>query len=165
MVYGGWDQPGPISVTVGGGRQKSRLPVISRKGRLEFGHAVALVSYTKQGFIVRNSWERGWGAEGFALLPYEDYFLHVTNMWVAQLGVPLAVDLWSEEGTTDSLSGRYRGSRRIPLLELRTFVVGISNNGGLSQNGDCWTSEEDLARLFHKFTPNKARRWAGTSSG
>ena len=30
------------------------------------GHAVALVGYTPDGFIVRNSWGRRWGDEGFA---------------------------------------------------------------------------------------------------
>lgn len=30
------------------------------------GHAVALVGYTPQGFIVRNSWGEGWGDDGFA---------------------------------------------------------------------------------------------------
>ncbi|QRM35820.1 C1 family peptidase (plasmid) [Microvirga sp. VF16] len=31
------------------------------------GHAVALVGYTKDGFIVRNSWSPSWGRQGFAL--------------------------------------------------------------------------------------------------
>lgn len=30
------------------------------------GHAVALVGYTPEGFIVRNSWGDSWGADGFA---------------------------------------------------------------------------------------------------
>lgn len=30
------------------------------------GHAVALVGYTPEGFIVRNSWGTGWGHNGFA---------------------------------------------------------------------------------------------------
>lgn len=30
------------------------------------GHAVCLVGYDKKGFIVRNSWGRGWGNTGFA---------------------------------------------------------------------------------------------------
>ena len=30
------------------------------------GHAIALVGYTKDAFIVRNSWGRGWGDKGFA---------------------------------------------------------------------------------------------------
>lgn len=36
------------------------------------GHAVALVGYTKDSFIVRNSWGTGWGSKGyaFATIPY-----------------------------------------------------------------------------------------------
>jgi hypothetical protein len=30
------------------------------------GHAVALVGYTRDRFIVRNSWGNGWGDKGFA---------------------------------------------------------------------------------------------------
>ena len=30
------------------------------------GHAVALVGYTPDAFIVRNSWGTGWGDKGFA---------------------------------------------------------------------------------------------------
>lgn len=44
------------------------------KGRLDAykpktargGHAVALVGYTPDAFIVRNSWGTGWGDRGFA---------------------------------------------------------------------------------------------------
>lgn len=157
MAHAGWDRPGPVSVMVGAGKNKGKLPVIARRGRAESGHAVALVGYTKQGFIVQNSWGSSWGAKGFALLPYEDYLLHVTDVWVAQLGVPLAVDLWSEKGVTDSLSGRYRTTRQIPITEIRPYVVDIGNNGELSQSGDYWTSEQDLNRLFTDFIPNRAK--------
>ena len=50
----------------------SRLPIITRKGRADGGHAVAIVGYAEQGFIIQNSWGPGWGAGGFALLPYEE---------------------------------------------------------------------------------------------
>lgn len=79
MVHAGWDKPGPVGVKVGSGKNKSKLPVIARKGRAESGHAAALVGCTRQGFIVQNSWGPHWGAKGFALLPYEDYMLHVTD--------------------------------------------------------------------------------------
>lgn len=34
------------------------------------GHAVAIVGYTKDHFIVRNSWGTGWGDQGFAYASY-----------------------------------------------------------------------------------------------
>lgn len=157
MVHEGWADPGPVLATAGSGKNKFKLPIISRKGRAESGHAVALVGYTRQGFIVQNSWGKGWGAKGFALLPYEDYMLHATDVWVAQLGVPVETDLWSVAGISDSSSGLYRGRRNIPLADIRPYVVNIGNNGELSQNGDYWTSEDDIRRLFKATIPRKAQ--------
>ncbi|MCC6474687.1 MAG: C1 family peptidase [Burkholderiales bacterium] len=157
MVHEGWDAPGKLQVQVSDGGRTRRLPVIARKGRAESGHAVALVGYTRDGFVVQNSWGRSWGGGGFALLPYEDFMLHVTDLWVVQLGVPLSVDLWAREGkSADSTSGRTRASGQIPLAEIRPYVVDVGNNGELSQNGDYWTCEEDLARLFRQTIPQAA---------
>ena len=33
--------------------------------------------------MIQNSWGATWGAGGFALLPYEDYLMHATDVWVA----------------------------------------------------------------------------------
>ena len=63
-----------------------------------------------EGFIVQNSWGTGWGSDGFALLPYEDYLLHATDVWAAQLGVPLALDLWEQGELRRHHQGR--GARR-----------------------------------------------------
>jgi hypothetical protein len=159
MVHDGWDRPGPVSIEVGAGRARRALPVIRRKGRAGSGHAIALVGYARDGFVVQNSWGPRWGAGGFALLPYEDFMLHVTDVWVAQLGVPLAADLWSTKGAADSTAGRHFGGREIPLAEVRPYVVDVGNNGELSQGGDYWTSEEDLRRLFAETIPAAARGW------
>lgn len=158
MVHDGWDNPGPKTAPVKFGKKRQFLPIISRKGRAEAGHAIALVGYTRDGFIVQNSWGATWGKGGFALLPYEDFLLHVTDVWVTQLGVPLSLDLWTRQGTADTLSGRYRGSREIPLAEIRPFIVDVGNNGELSQTGDYWTSEQDLERLFMQTIPAEAKK-------
>jgi hypothetical protein len=156
MVHDGWTEPGPTTVTVDNGTRAVKLPVISRKGRAESGHAIALVGYTRDGFIVQNSWGEAWGQKGFALLPYEDYILHATDVWVAQLGVPVSMDLWTPQSAADTASGRYRATREIPLAEVRPFIVDVGNNGELSQSGNYWTSEEDLARLFKETIPQAA---------
>ncbi len=158
MVHDGWDVPGPTTVPVKGGKKEYLLPVISRRGRAEAGHAIALVGYTRDGFIVQNSWGTAWGSGGFALLPYEDFLLHVTDLWVAQLGVPLSLDLWGPTGAADTAGGRYRASREIPLAEVRPFIVDVGNNGELSQTGDYWTSEQDLERLFTQTIPEEAEK-------
>ena len=157
MVHDGWEKPGPVSIITGQGKNKRALPVISRKGRADSGHAVTLVGYTSQGFIVQNSWGKDWGAKGFAVLPYEDYLMHVTDIWVAQIGVPLTVDLWSQQSATDSISGQYRSRQNIPLADIRPYVIDIGNNGELSQTGDYWTTENDLQRLFKETIPKKTK--------
>lgn len=43
------------------------------KGSFEGGHAVAIVGYNKDGFIIRNSWGKYYGQDGYSILPYEDF--------------------------------------------------------------------------------------------
>ena len=163
MVHRGWEAPGPRTVTVtyrtAGAVRQRELPVIGRKGRADSGHAVAIVGYTEQGFIVQNSWGREWGADGFALLPYEDYLLHATDVWAAQLGVPVSVDLWVE-GAADSTEGIQRASASIPLSAIRPYVIDVGNNGELSTSGAYWTTEQDLARLFADAIPSASAEWS-----
>lgn len=163
MVHAGWGQPGPSTVSlktgVGSKVQKIKIPVIQRKGNADGGHAIALVGYTSQGFIIQNSWGEGWGKSGFALLPYEDFMIHATDVWVAQLGVPVKADLWAQ-GAADVTSGTFRAGQVIPLNEIRPYVIDVGNNGKLSDQGNYWTTEEDLKRLFLETIPAKTKDWA-----
>lgn len=43
------------------------------RGSFEGGHAIAIVGYNKEGFIIRNSWGKNYGQNGYSLLPYEDF--------------------------------------------------------------------------------------------
>lgn len=163
MVHEGWGKPGPTTVSVeyarNGKKASLKLPVIARKGRAAGGHAVAFVGYTHQGFIVQNSWGKSWGAGGFALLPYEDFLLHSTDVWVAQLGVPVSMDLWVQGKQADVTAGMHRASRAIPLEEIRPYVIDVANNGELSNSGDYWTTEQDLERLFAQTIPERTKKW------
>lgn len=156
MVHRGWDDPRSQFRHAGSGW---RLPTIRREGRATDGHAVAFVGYTRDGFIVQNSWGPKWGADGFALLPYEDYLLHSTDVWVAQLGVPVGIDLWSSDRGADSTAGLQRAATSIPLADIRPYIVNVGNNGVLSDSGSYWTTEEDLSRLFTESIPHTARTW------
>jgi hypothetical protein len=166
MVHSGWANPGggkgdrPVQVEY---RHRGRkavlaLPVIKRSGSADGGHAVAIAGYTPQGFIIQNSWGLGWGAGGFALLPYEDYLMHATDVWVAQLGVPVAMDLWAGDASIDS-TGLQRASRAIPLADIRPYVIDVANNGELSDTGEYWTTPSDIARLFSSTIPAATRGW------
>jgi hypothetical protein len=162
MVHAGWDAPGARTVEVpyvsSGNMRVRNLPVIERKGRADDGHAVAIVGYTSQGFIIQNSWGEGWGDGGFALLPYEDFLLHATDVWVAQLGVPVRADLW-DTGSTDTTEGIQRASRAVPLSEIRPYVVDVGNNGALSDSGNYWTTAADVDRLFSETIPKATEGW------
>ena len=152
MVHNGWDQPGQdkaqLKYVLAGNSREREIPIISRRARADSGHAVALVGYTRDGFIVQNSWGEGWGATGFALLPYEDWMLHATDCWVAQLGVPISFNVWTDRQGADTTAGLQRAGTGIPLNDIRPYVVDIGNNGLLSESGEYWTTEEDLKRLF-----------------
>lgn len=171
MVHAGWAHPGAgkgaptVTVPVEGRRTPYRFPIIRRErgpdGKpysADGGHAVAIVGYTPQGFVIQNSWGPGWGADGFAFLPYEDFLMHATDVWVAQLGVPVTMDLWAGDPAIDT-AGIQRASRTIPLADIRPYVVDVANNGELSDSGDYWTTPEDLARLFNETLPATTRGW------
>ncbi|MEO6455150.1 MAG: C1 family peptidase [Ginsengibacter sp.] len=151
MVHDGWGDPGEMykiyDYNINGESKRIKLPVIQRKGRATDGHAIAIVGYTKEGFIIQNSWGPGWGHKGFAVLPYEDWMLHASDCWVAQLGVPVDLDLWSK-GYADTDSGKQRASQIIPLEQIRPHVINVGNNGHLSDSGNYWTTKDDIIRLF-----------------
>lgn len=44
------------------------------------GHAVAIVGYNKDGFVIRNSWGTSYGFKGYATLRYED-FSKIRECW------------------------------------------------------------------------------------
>ncbi len=52
----------------------------------EGSHAFALVGYTRQGFIVQNSWGDSWGVKGFGILTYADWLKHGSDAWAVALG-------------------------------------------------------------------------------
>ena len=152
MVHDGWDDPSGNTITCNydynGEGRRIKLPVIKRVGRAPDGHAVAIVGYTREGFVIQNSWGRSWGNKGFALLPYEDWMLHASDCWVVQLGVPVDVDLWQHAHNADTDSGRQRASEAIPLEKIRPYVINIGNNGFFSDSGNYWTTPDDIKRLF-----------------
>ncbi len=166
MVHAGWGEVGnlpsdwaEITYVDSGNLQERRLPIIRRVGRADAGHAIAIVGYTRHGFIIQNSWGKSWGADGFALLPYEDYLLHATDVWVVQLGVPVDMNLWTENGTADTTAGIQRASVEIPLEDIRPYVIDISNNGELNQSGKYWTFPEDIERLVKTTIVTRTAKW------
>lgn len=85
-VHAGWNAPRDI-IRVSG----YDLAVIVPGAKPDGGHAFAIVGYTRDGFIVQNSWNKDWGTSGFALLTYEDWIRNGNDAWVAALGAPTGV--------------------------------------------------------------------------
>ena len=52
-------------------------------GDYQGGHAVAIVGYNKEGFIIRNSWGKMYGDNGYAVIPYDDFnkFMEVWTIY------------------------------------------------------------------------------------
>jgi len=40
------------------------------------GHAMTIVGYNNEGFIIRNSWGKDWGTNGYCIYPYQDWGSH-----------------------------------------------------------------------------------------
>ena len=49
-------------------------------GTIQGGHAIAIVGYNNEGFIIRNSWGKSYGNNGYAVIPYDD-FGSFTEIW------------------------------------------------------------------------------------
>ncbi len=152
MVHKGWEQPGGQQIEYeykSNGKTKRRsLPVIERATDADGVHAIAIVGYTKDGFIIQNSWGEDWGAGGFALLPYEDWTLHASDCWTVQLGVPLQVNLTDLRNKNNNGEGAQKASSLIPLHDIKPYIINIGNNGFLSDSGEYWTEENDIDTLF-----------------
>src|SRR3546814_6622601 len=110
--------------------------------------AFAIVGYTREGFVIQNSWGDHWGRGGFAVLPYADWLDNAMDCWVVQLGVVTAEHDAVSHATSlrvDAKTGRAVISSD-PTLgdhEISPFVVALENEGRLSERGRFRTDRED----------------------
>lgn len=58
---------------IGGLPVKSAYNDFWNGGSFEGGHAIAIVGYNQNGFIIRNSWGTSYGNKGYYTLPYSDF--------------------------------------------------------------------------------------------
>ena len=120
MVHDGWDEPGPVT------EQRTATSTAATCANVELadhpaqGTRRTAATPSRSSATPRDGLHHpelvgtGLGRGGFALLPYEDYLLHATDVWVAQLGVPTFVDLWATSRpptTPRACSARRRPSR------------------------------------------------------
>lgn len=50
-------------------------------GEFEGGHAIAIVGYDEEGFIIRNSWGKSYGKDGYYHLKYDDFGDSFYEIW------------------------------------------------------------------------------------
>lgn len=126
------------------------------------GHAFVIVGYTRQGFIIHNSWGASWGSQGRALLRYEDWSDHAMDCWGAQLGVATeqhraiaaATSLRVEQGKV-----RLAGDVVLRDREISPFIINLENNGRLSASGRFRTQPGDVAALFDTHLASARKHW------
>jgi hypothetical protein len=126
------------------------------------GHAFVIVGYTRDGFVIQNSWGRDWGTGGFAILTYEDWTVNAMDCWVAQLGVATSEHL--EIARSVSLRvvrGRVRVASDDTLRnrEISPFVIDMENNGRLSNSGTFRTQRSDVEALVTLHVTEARKAW------
>lgn len=147
VCHSGWDDGfSKTSLT------KSRYWAIPRRkaSLSDGGHAFVIVGYNQDGFIIQNSWGTGWGTNGRAVLPYEDWLDNAMDCWVAQLGVVTELHLTIAQSPTLRLkAGKVQLASESSLRkrEISPFIINMENNGRLSNTGDFRTQESDIEAL------------------
>lgn len=138
--------------------------IVANTGARDQGHAFAIVGYTRDGFIIQNSWGPNWGRGGFAVLPYADWLDNAMDCWVVQLGVVTAEHEAVSHATSlrvEAHTGRAVVSSD-PTLgdhEISPFVVDMENEGRLSERGRFRTDVDDLRLLLEHHLPEACRVW------
>jgi hypothetical protein len=158
LCHGGWDEGTDAK------KPKQGLWAIPyRKAEAtDGGHAFAIVGYTRDGFIVHNSWGTAWGSGGLAVLTYEDWAENAMDCWVAQLGVETS----QHRDIAGAISLRVTankvqlaGDTVLRNRELSPFIINMENNGRLSNSGQFRTSPGDIHALMTVHLPEARKRW------
>jgi hypothetical protein len=145
-VHEGWQKPIVMR------RAGEECPVIARPAGAtpSGGHAFAIVGYNAIGFWVQNSWGPGWGAHGYAVLPYDDWLDNAYDAWVIRPGVPstpFSTGRTRSEEATNSILAMGKGP---DLRRLDRHVVNIGDDGKLSSTGQFVSSPEQLDRIVSR---------------
>lgn len=131
-----------------------RIPFRGDNGGL---HAIALVGYGPEGFIVQNSWGTNWGTGGLAILSYDDWFQNRQDAWVARPG-PTTLDkdrapkiflvAFAGAAADPSKPAGIWGTEGLDIdREALPYLINTGDRGGLSADGRLETREEDLPKM------------------
>jgi hypothetical protein len=142
-IHDGWKRPAIVK------KGRRTLHVIQRPvtARGLGGHAFAVVGYNEVGFLVQNSWGPDWGKDGFATLPYDDWFDSVYDAWVARPGVPQTPFYRGRTRTSVATGGELATGAGPDLRRLAMHVVNLGNEGRLSSAGKFASTPRQIDRL------------------
>ena len=158
VAHAGWDEGYNVRSTGGTYWEIPQQRVRASDG----GHAFAIIGYTQQGFIIQNSWGRGWGTGGLALLTYRDWRENAMDCWVAQMGVVTSLHLAiAESATLRRRAGQVEVAQEEKLRnhEIAPYIVNMENNGKLSESGDFRTTAGDLEALVTTYLERAREEW------
>lgn len=145
LVHDGWNKIGADGV----------IPPL---GKILGGHAFAIVAFDDRGFWIQNSWGEDWGQGGFALITYDDWMNHGTDVWVARLGAP--VILRTPESVAASQSAIARQSETYAYQAIRSHIISVGNDGLLRVSGTYGTSEAEVASIFREDFSRITKNWS-----
>lgn len=157
--HSGWNQGFSVKSPTKGGLW-SILP--RKAGPGDGGHAFAIIGYTRDGFIIHNSWNTDWGTGGRAVLTYGDWLDNAMDCWVAQLGVATEIHLEIAQASTLRLhAGKVQLASESSLRrrEISPFIINMENNGRLSNTGDYRTQESDIKALVTHHLGAARKTW------
>lgn len=139
------------------------LFVIPYKPGSAGGHAIAIVGYDHQGFLIQNSWDTDWGSYGYAILTYQDWLANAMDCWVAQLGVVTQERMEIARNVTLRVDARNRVKVSLNTTlrdrEISPFIVNVERDGRLSSSGQFRTTPGDLEALVGVHLAEARRRW------
>jgi hypothetical protein len=158
VTHDGWLLQDKAEVAKGAWRVIPKADVKPGDG----AHAFAIVGYTREGFIVHNSWDTNWGTNGQAVLTYEDWLEHAMDCWVAQLGV--VTDLHLEIAGTKTLSKtgdrvQLAANRELRSHQIDPYIIDMENNGRLSNTGEFRTQAADVTTLVTQRLADARKSW------
>lgn len=146
-VHDGWSRPRAGNAGM--------LPRIAYSTPATGGHAFAIVGYTEDGFVVQNSWGPDWGADGFAVWPYEDWIENVMDGWAFRLALPTP-KIFGLTPRQSRIAQEVEEAKRPPVkrAEIAGHFVHF-DDGGYKTRGNFWSTDADVAQT--------AKRIAGLS--
>ncbi|HEY9397036.1 MAG TPA: C1 family peptidase [Burkholderiales bacterium] len=156
--HAGWDEGYNVDTPTGEYWEIPQRKIAPNDG----GHAFAILGYTRDGFIIQNSWGDEWGVGGRALLRYEDWRENAMDCWVVQIGVATSLHLAISQSASLRLVGdkvELAQEKRMRNHELAPYIVNMENNGKLSESGDFRTKYGDVEALVSTYLERAREQW------